>query len=144
MKFQSTRSSCGPASLRNALEARGLHRTEEELVELCKQGPEGTSPRNLRRAIAAVGGVNKEIHESRPEVAILYLLQALYDGYPVICCVDEWQHWAVAAGVLGFGKRIVCVDSGDNNLVVMRTLDDFVEWWSGPDSATKRYYGVVV
>lgn len=128
----------------NALEALGLTRTEDELVALCGQTTEGTTEKGLRRAIAAVGGLNRVIHESRPEVAMLYLLQSLYEGRPVIVCVENWEHWAVAAGTLGFGKRIVCIDSGDNDLVRLRTIDEFVGWWAGPEGAAKRWWGVVV
>lgn len=144
MRLQARKSSCGPASLANALEALGLSRTEEELISLCGQTPDGTTEKGLRKAIAALGGLNKEISESRPEVATLYLLQALYEGRPVILCVETWGHWAVAAGTLGFGKRVVCIDSGDNDLVRMRTLDEVVDWWRGPDAAKKPFYGVIV
>lgn len=144
MKLQARKSSCGPAALSNALEALGLVRTEEELISLCGQTTDGTTEKGLRKAIDAIGGLNKVIHEGRADVAMLFVLQALYEGRPVIVCVDDWQHWAVAAGTLGFGKRIVCVDSGDNDLVRMRTLDEFVEWWAGPEAATRRWWGVVV
>jgi hypothetical protein len=103
----------------------GLQRSEEELTSLCKQTVQGTSPVNLRRAILAVGGMGTVIQTADSAVGVLYVLQALYEGRPVIVCVDKWEHWAVAAGTLGFGKRIVCIDSGDNDLVVMRTVDDF-------------------
>lgn len=146
MKFQSRKSSCGPAALANALEAVGIKRSEEELAALCKQtATGGTAGKALRSALSNMEGViNAEIHEARSDVAILRLLQSLYDGRPVICCVDTWEHWAVAAGVLGFGKRIVCIDSGDNDLVVMRTVDEFLDWWRGPEGATKLYWGVIV
>ena len=58
---------------------------------------------------------------------MLILLQAIYEGRPVIVCCETWGHWAVCAGVLGFGKRVVCIDSGDNDLVRLRTLDEVVE-----------------
>ncbi len=147
MRFQSRKSSCGPSALSNALEARGLKRTEDELAELCKQSAEGTSPENLRRAVAAVGGVNREIHESREDVALLYLLHALEDGHPVILCVTAngkpWEHWVVAIGTLGH-KRVIVVDSGDNDLVVTKKFDDLVEWWRGPAGAKRQFYGVIV
>jgi hypothetical protein len=84
------------------------------------------------------------IDESRADVALLRVLQALYEGRPVIVCVDSWQHYAVAAGVLGFGKSINCVDSGDNDLVRTRSLDEFVTWWRGPEGAVRQFWGVIV
>lgn len=145
MRFQRSKSSCGPAALSNALECLGLRRSEDELSALCKQTPDGTSPKNLCAAIATIEGTrNTVIDEVKPHIAILQLLQSLYEGRPVIVCVDDWQHYAVAAGVLGFGHRVVCIDSGDNDLVKTRTVDEFVDWWSGPESAIRPYYGVVV
>lgn len=144
MRFQARKSSCGTAALSNALEAVGVQRTEDELATLCKQSVDGTTPANLRRAIEAVGGANREIQESRSDIGVLLVLQALYEGRPVIVCVDNWEHWACAVGVLGFGQRIVCVDSGDNDLIVVRTLDLFMEWWAGPAGLKKRFYAIVV
>lgn len=143
MKFQTTKSSCGPAALGNALQALGIQRSEEELAALCKTTPQGTTARNLRGALATIEGVrNVAIEESRPDVAALRLMQAIYEGRPVICCVDGWEHYAVAVGVLGFGKRIVVVDSGDNDLVVVKTVDEFLDWWRGPGK--KSFWGVVL
>jgi len=146
MKFQSRKSSCGPAALGNALEALGIQRSEDELAALTKQtATGGTTGKALRTALGTIEGViNAEINESRSDVAALRLLQSLYDGRPVIVCVEKWEHWSVAAGVLGFGQRIVCIDSGDNDLVRLRTIDEFVEWWRGPEGAKKAFWGVVV
>ncbi len=144
MRLQRNRSSCGSAALCNALECLGVRRTEDEMAVLCKQTPEGTTATNLRKAIATIEGTrNTLIDEARADVALLRLLQSLYEGRPVIVCVDGWRHWAVAAGVLGFGQRILCVDSADNDLVQTRTLDEFVEWWRA-EGAKKPFWGVVV
>lgn len=148
MRFQRTKSSCGPAALANALECLGIRRGEEELAALCKQTPEGTDATNLRRAVGKIEGTrNTLIDESRADVGLLRVLQALYEGRPVIVCVTSqspWDHWAVAAGILGFGQRITCIDSGDNDLVRTRTLDEFIEWWRGPEGAKKPFWGVIV
>jgi len=148
VRYQRTKSSCGSAALANALECLGIRRTEDELAVLCKQTPEGTTATNLRNAIATLEGLrNTVIDEARADVGLLRVLQALYEGRPVICCVatqQPWDHWAVAGGVLGFGQRIVCIDSGDNDLVKTRSLDEFVNWWKGPEQAKKPFWGVVV
>jgi hypothetical protein len=145
MRLQRTKSSCGPAALANALECLGIRRTEDELAVLCKQTPEGTSPKNLLAAIKTIEGTRGSvIEEGKADVALLRLLQMLYEGRPVIVAVDRWTHWAVAGGVLGFGQRVNCIDSGDNDLLKTRTLDEVIEWWSGPDGAKKPYYGVVL
>lgn len=148
MRFQRGKSSCGPAALANALECLGIRRSEDELVALCKQTPEGTSSANLVRAVATIEGTRRVvIDESRADVGLLRVLQALYEGRPVILAVTSqqpWDHYAVAGGVLGFGQRINCIDSGDNDLYRTRTLDEFVEWWKGPDGAKRPFWGVVV
>lgn len=132
----------------NALECLGVRRTEDELAALCKTTPEGTGANSLIKAIAAIEGTrNVVIDENRADVALLRLLQALYEGRPVLVCVNSrepWDHYAIAAGVLGFGQRITCIDSGDNDLVRTRTLDEFVDWWRGPASAKRPFWGVVV
>jgi ABC-type bacteriocin/lantibiotic exporter with double-glycine peptidase domain len=145
VRFQRTKSSCGPAALSNALECLGIRRSEDELAALCKQTPEGTTAKNLRKAIATIDGTrNGLIDEVRADVGLLRVLQSLYEGRPVILCVDSWSHWAVAAGVLGFGKRINCVDSGDNDLLRTRSLDEFIEWWRGPSEVARPFWGTVV
>lgn len=122
-----------------------MKRTEDELAVLCKQTPDGTTATNLVKAVTTLDGTRGAvIDEPRADVGLIRVLQALYEGRPVIVCVDRWQHWAVAGGVLGFGQRINCIDSGDNDLLRTRTLDEFVEWWKGPDEAKKPFWAVVV
>lgn len=130
--------------MRNALEALGIRRSEDEMVALCKTTPDGTTPRQIMRALSTIEGViNATISEKRSDHALLRLLQSLYEGRPVILLVDSWEHYAVAVGVLGFGKRVICVDSGSNDLVHSRTLDEVVEWWGCTDAA-KPFFGVIV
>lgn len=148
MRFQRTKSSCGPAALANALECLGIRRTEEELAALCKTTSEGTAANNLIKAIGAIEGTqNILVEESRADVGLIKVVQSLYEGRPVVVCVntkEPWDHYAVAAGVLGLGKRIVCVDSADEEMVRTRTLDEFVEWWRGPEKAKRPFWGVIV
>lgn len=148
VRYQRNKSSCGPAALANALECLGIRRTEEELAALCKTTPDGTLASNLLKAIAAIEGTrNVLIDEARADVGLLRLLQSLYEGRPVLCCVgsnEPWDHYAVAAGTLGFGQRITCIDSGDNDLVRTRTLDEFVDWWRGPEGVKRPFWGVVL
>ena len=118
------------------------------MTALCKTTPDGTLASNLVKGVRTIEGTRGAVvEEGRSDVAMLRLLQCLYEGRPVLVAVahtDPWDHYAVAAGVLGFGQRIICVDSSDNDLVRSRTLDEFVEWWRGPDGAKKQFWGVVV
>lgn len=149
MRFQKSKSSCGPAALANALECLGIRRTEEELQALCKTtATDGTAAASLVKAAQTIEGVRGlVIEEARPDVAMLRLLQSLYEGRPLVVAVNSqkpWDHYAVAAGVLGFGQRINCIDSSDNDLVCSRTIDEFIVWWRGPDEAKKPFWGLVV
>jgi ABC-type bacteriocin/lantibiotic exporter with double-glycine peptidase domain len=148
MRFQKSKSSCGPAALANALECLGIRRTEDELQALCKTTPDGTNAVSLVKGVRALEGtLGHVIDESRADVAILRLTQSLYEGRPVIVCVNSgkpWDHYAVAGGFLGFNKSITCIDSGDNDLVRHRGLDEFIEWWRGPEGTKKPFWGVIV
>jgi hypothetical protein len=117
-------------------------------MALCKQTPAGTDWKNLVRAVRTIEGTRgMVIEEAKHDVAMLRLLQALYEGRPVIVAVTSerpWDHYSVAGGVLGFGQKINCIDSGDNDLYRTRTIDEFVEWWKGPEGSKKPFWGVVL
>lgn len=145
MRFQATQASCGPAALRNALMARGLTRSEEELETLSGCTPVlGTSPRGLLRAISAVsadlpGLAPSVISEARADVALLKLVVAL-EMYAVILCVDSDSHWVTAFGRLG--PLVHVADSAHPELVVHLTRDEVMTRWRG--LGRKPYYGIVI
>lgn len=145
MRFQSNQATCGPAALRNALMARGLTRSEEELEALSGCTPAaGTSPRGLLKAISAVSadlpGLSPlVISESRADVALLKLVAAL-ETYAVILCVDGDSHWVCAFGRLG--PLIHVADSAHPELVVHLTRDAMMARWKG--HGRKPYYGIVI
>lgn len=145
MKFQSNRASCGPASLSNALACLGIHRTEDELITLCAQTPAGTSVRALCKAIKQIstteiplfGEAVKWGKESDATIGLWHY--ASYRGRPVILCVDDFEHWVVAAGHLG--ERFVVIDSADNRLVLYYDAPGLVARWEGPKGG---YHGIIV
>jgi ABC-type bacteriocin/lantibiotic exporter with double-glycine peptidase domain len=140
MRFQSTQSNCGPASLANALAALGIVRTEDELAVLCKTtGTEGTSTKNLHAAIRAVGRHPVILNEKRAPVALLWLESWLREGRPVIMCVDSDSHWVTAVGALG--SRVLVADPADNELVLTYSRGDMLKRWMSDGG---RYYAVVV
>lgn len=150
MRFQSTAANCGPAALRNALQCHGIQRSEAELETLAGfTAADGTSPKGLLKALAAVARDNPDItpaiiNESRPNVAIMMLLEAIRNGHVVVCLVDSWDHWVVAFGLLGSGRgvRVHISDSADPELVQSYTPDAFMTRWKG--QGRKPYYGIVV
>lgn len=139
--YQTNRASCGPAALKNALEAIGISRTEEELIALTGQSVDGTSARALTKALGKIEGTNPGVLRcSRGAEALVQLWYVVAErGRPAILCVDEHEHWAVASGYIG--GRFVLVDSAELGLVFYLTGDDLLERWVGPDG---KYYAIVV
>ena len=145
MKYQSNRSSCGPASLHNALASLGIERSEDELIKLCKQTPEGTSVRNLAAAIKAISTDTEPLYGESIAYSVfsnawvgLWFVVA-QRGRPVILCVDELDHWVACIGYLG--QRFVVVDSAEVGLVFCYSKDQLDERWVSPKG---KYYGLVV
>lgn len=149
MRFQSTLANCGPAALRTALAIRGILRTQEELEALSGCTTEGTSPRGMLAALRAISSESEEVRpgvisESRPDIALLRLLEAHRSGCSVILCVDQDEHWVVSFGLLGEGARMVVhvSDAGDSELVKHYRPGELVERWRG--LGRRPYYGIVV
>lgn len=140
--YQTNRASCGPAALSNALEALGIARTEAELITLTGQNANGTSPRQIIRAIKAIGeGTRGDVFKvSKPDEAVVALWHCISErGRPVILCVDEHEHWVACTGYLG--QRFLVVDSAEVGLVFYYTGEELIERWEGPKGG---YYGIVV
>ena len=152
MRFQSTQASCGPAALRNALLCHGVTRSEQELELLTGcTAADGTSFKGMLKALQLVAKDAPAIapavlSESRPDVAILRTIAALQGGHVVILCVDEWEHWVVAFGLLGMGAKVIVhvSDSADAEMVRHLKPGELLDWWKGPEAARKPYFGVIV
>lgn len=131
MRFQSHASSCGPASASNALSALGIARSEEECSTLCgTTATDGTDPRGLITGLKQIPGCSPAwIREQRGDVAILRLVASLRIGRPVILCVDGYEHWVAAVGLLG--DRIIVVDSADADLALSYSAGEALERWEG-------------
>lgn len=143
MRLQSRKSSCGPAALKNALESIGIERTEDELGLLSRQTTEGTSQPGLERAIQTIDKgdgtklTSNRIYEKRREVAGWALSSAIRAGRPVILCVDNFEHWVSAVGILG--ERFIIADSASNDVVEYMSLSETLDRWDGPG-----YYGIEI
>lgn len=146
MRFQSTSASCGPAALRNALLARGIKRSEDELAALASCDSEGTTAKGMMRALIAIAKDNSHVlpapfMESREDIAFIKLVNALQNGHVVIMCVDGFEHWVCAFGLLG--RNVVHVaDSGDAELVHHYDPVALCQRWKG--LGRKPYYGIIV
>ena len=146
MRFQSTAASCGPASLRNALLARGIARSEEELARLAGCTTDGTTARGMMRALLLVA---KEHHgilpgvlsERRDDIALLKLVAAHRAGCAAILCVDDNSHWAVSFGMLG-DSIFHLADSADDELVLHLSPEALLSRWKS--SLKNCYYALIV
>ena len=136
MRYQSRKSSCGPAALANALESIGVVRTEDELGTLSKQSTEGTSSINLRKAVEAMGIEVLNVCEQREEVAGWLLESQIRSGHPGVIVVDNDEHWVSVVGILG--ETYIVADSADNDLMMFYSLQSLLTRWKGPSD---RYTG---
>lgn len=140
MRMQDTAANCGPASVSNALQALGIVRSQQECETLCKtSGTDGTSARNIIKAVQSLGCRGVVVKEKRAEVALLKLRHWLNHGRPMVICVDEGSHWVAVVGTLG-DLRILVADPADNELVVSCDSAELVDWWA----AKSGFYGVVL
>lgn len=142
MRFQQTKSSCGPASLANAARAMGIERTEDELIELCHTTPDGTTPRNLVKAANLISSGAFEVRERRPEVAIAFLRDSCRAGRAGVALVDEGEHYVAIVGRLG--QRFVVVDPAHNDMVLCYNLDDWLARWRYPGPGSSIHYWAVI
>jgi len=147
MRFQSTQASCGPAALRNALLARGIERSEEELAKLSGyNAAKGTSPKGMMRALIMIakdepGVLPAPMSERQEDVALLRLRAAHDAGHVAILIVDNDEHWVVSFGTLG--RDIFHIsDSADSEMVLHYSPQQLVERWRGP--GRRPFYGIIV
>lgn len=140
--YQTNRASCGPAALQNALEALGIIRTEAELITLTGQTANGTSPKQIIRAIRAIGEATRgDTFAARKggEATIALWHCISQEGRPVILCVDKFEHWVACTGYIG--NRFVIVDSAELGLVDYYTGPELIERWTGPNGG---FYGIIL
>lgn len=145
MRYQSNRSSCGPATLHNALNALGIHRTEDELIQLTGQNPTGTSAKGLIKALTSISTPEAPLHgeavkfstATQATIGLWYYVSDM--GRPVILCVDDFDHWIVCTGHLG--RRFAVIDPADNRLVLYYGATELLTRWEGPNGG---WHAIVV
>jgi hypothetical protein len=102
MKFQETRWSCGPASLRNAFRALGLVLpAEKPIARLCGTTKDGTGMLDMAGGVVLMG---YDIGECAEKSDVEYYLK---QGCPVmLVCYDD-SHWVTIVGMLGKDRWVV-------------------------------------
>lgn len=113
---------CGPASLKLALEILGKRKSLSSLIELCKTNGHGTSTKNMVRAVNKLGLPTLVVqyatlhhlqsalkyHVNQPRavlVSYLYDLDHKDEPHP------ESGHWAVVSSFSARRSRIILLDS---------------------------------
>lgn len=141
MRYQSLKAGCGPTALANGLELLGIKRNEIELSTVAGTTPKGTDASGIVGAAKAAGRFPSTINTKDSDFALYALHYYLCNGRPVIICVDKWDHWVVAAGILG--ERILVIDSANNELVLVYPPEKLTERWEKPGKGG-GYYGIVL
>ena len=145
MRYQSLKAGCGPTALANALELYGIKRTEDEVAKLCGTTSAGTDHTGIVSALQNVGKYHGVIETKNASGARDALHYAICYGRPVICCVDNWDHWVVAAGQLG--ERLLVLDSASTELCLVYPLTGvggFTDRWLKNAKRGGGYYGIIV
>ena len=143
MRMQDSQANCGPFAVRNALAALGIDRSVEELEKLLGcTATHGTTGTKMWKGLLSIAELNPvKIDESRQDVAHLRLRAALDAGRPVVCCVDNNEHYICAIGLLGSG-RVLIADSADTELVLSLDWSQLMgRWRSG---LRRAYWGIAL
>ncbi len=113
--------SCGPASIKHALEIFGLRRSLTYLHDICKTNSYGTSTTAMIRALRRLGYVVLQVEHAtlrhltcalrhtpnKPRAVIVSYLYDQTDDVPE----HDSGHWATVASYRASDKRIVVLDS---------------------------------
>lgn len=102
MVEQLTPYNCGPASIQNAIKAlRKKAPSQTKIAELCRTSEEGTDEEGIKRALVALGYEIDEWKSDDVQESMVWLVDSLCRGLPVVLCVDRWLHWVTAIGHIG-------------------------------------------
>jgi ABC-type bacteriocin/lantibiotic exporter with double-glycine peptidase domain len=108
MRYQEKSWSCGAASLANACRALGKRVSERRMRALCGTTENGTDETELIQAARALGLTATEFKGSDKGAAWAYVRAQLLEGRPSLLCVEQWQHWITAIGIVG--DKVIVVD----------------------------------
>lgn len=131
---------CGPVSLKHALEVVGKRASIKRITKLCRTGRNGTSTKNMITASNKLG-----LSVMVMEYATLHHLQSalkyrskeqravivsyLYDLDDKYKPQEESGHWAMVASYLASKSRIVLLDSATGKRKSYDWADFRSRWW---------------
>ena len=88
---------CGPFALKHGLLLAGLRADEEEIARIAGTDRTGTDETELARAAGHFGCSLGSVRRRDAEAAKRDLTRLLADTTPVLLCIEQWDHWVVAA-----------------------------------------------
>jgi ABC-type bacteriocin/lantibiotic exporter with double-glycine peptidase domain len=141
--------SCGPAAVRAALYILGHNPTEAAIRRRAGTTPDGTDEKGIIRAVHYYGHGTKEYQAGAIKASWAWLKAELGKGHPVLLCVDEWDHWVTALGLLG-GKVLIFDPDSSPGLkrrysgISMFTEAKLAPRWRHVEDGHSQYYGVVI
>lgn len=96
-KLQTKAYTCGPTSLRAALQLLGHAAPPHELylARLCGTDSSGTNEYEIARGALELGYRARVFNETSGKRAWRCSLREICNGRAVIACVDRWSHWVV-------------------------------------------------
>ncbi|GIW81158.1 MAG: hypothetical protein KatS3mg105_2965 [Gemmatales bacterium] len=119
---------CGPYALYHALMLLGVKADVAKLTKVARtRRDRGTNELQLRRAARRYHCSLPQIRRLDPERARREMVEYLREGYPVLLCVDEWQHWVTVARWEA-GKYIL-LDSEEDAVFTVLTWGQLKRRW---------------
>ncbi len=145
MKHQQRPYSCGIASIQNALECLGIKRTQGQIRKVCHCDPaEGTHEHEIMRGLLACGAkVDEWVSQVRLE-SMQWLQMHLMQRGPAILCVDAWEHWCTAIGIVDSATFLVFDPARGAGLKIYDWNGLATRWRLGKSQGGPSYYGIGV
>lgn len=144
MRLQEFKPGCGAGSIANALLAMGEHQFQEVIWNVAGGTADGLAPGRLLSGLDTLGYLGRELGFRAPTPALRALRRLLGKGTPVILCVDDWEHWVTAIGVLG--ERFLVADPADAEIVLSLSPDELTRRWfrNSKRAVRQPFYGIAV
>ena len=152
MKLQERLFSCGPAAMRAALYVLGHKKiSEATLRRRAGTTPEGTNEIGLMRAIRSYNHKPKEYQSSARTSSWAWVRNCLKKGKPVLLCIEQWEHWVAAVGLIGGDVLVFDPDSSSgrrkrySGLEVYNEMELAKRWvYIDEDTEEHIYYGISI
>jgi ABC-type bacteriocin/lantibiotic exporter with double-glycine peptidase domain len=146
VRLQELEFSCGANAIVNALRALGRNISERRVRQLTGTNRDGTDEHEIVQGLAALGHGSSQFESAERKPSLAWITESLRAGRPAIICVDSWQHWVLAAGMLGNGFVVIDGKRTPRNRIecgtyVYRTADFLRRWRNAREG---RYYGISV